>query len=67
MDYFQKLLKTRQEGITLKRPKRPSNFDANDKSTWTNKCLECEAKMVYIDSEHDPRYLCQKCGNVLEV
>ena len=55
------------EGITLKRPRKPKGYDINDKSTWSAKCKECGSKMVYIDSPNDPRYLCRKCGNMLEV
>ncbi len=66
-DFFDKIMEVREKGITIKIPKRNPDIDPHDKSTWATPCLECGAKMVYIDSEHDPRYLCRKCGNILEV
>ncbi len=64
---WRQILENREKGITIKRAKRRPDYDSHDKSTWSHKCIECGAKMVYIDSEHNPRYLCQKCGNILEV
>lgn len=60
-------LKNIEEGITIKKPRKTKSFDINNKSTWTTKCCECGGKMVYIDSEINPRYSCLRCGNTLEV
>lgn len=45
------------------RRKRKSNFDPNDSSTWTARCVECGGKMEYYNN----KYHCTNCGNVLHV
>ena len=52
---------------TVKLTKEEKEEYVKDKSLWTTKCGECGKKMVYVDSEYDPRYYCKYCGNVLEV
>lgn len=42
-------------------PKKP--VDPTDSTKWKAKCSECGGTMDY----HDLRYVCRKCGEILEV
>jgi len=71
-DFFDRMLKVQEEGITLKRPnlkkilKRNPLYDVKDPNTWRATCVECGCKnMEYRASTFT--YHCPNCGHVLEV